>query len=406
MQLLLQNKNHLLLFAMLTVLAFALSACSQDDDDGASPPLVVIGSFTPTAGVPGTMVTIFGTGFGARGTDVKFNGKAASVTSASTNKLTVLIPNDATTGKITVTVNGLTASSTANFTVESPFAITEVSPASGVAGDTVIITGTDFGTTPADISVTINGSDADFEAASDTELRVIVPADATTGKIVVTVKGASVTAADDFTILAPTITSFTPTIGAENVSIMIMGTNFSEVLEENIVTFNGEAGTVTAATKTELTVTMPAGSTTGKVSVQVGPNTATSTQDLTVCNLPELLVAKFEMVSISANNKECSYKVTILNAGGQPLDMTKWVLQTNVAQNADGSNTLPAGGTQLDVIGTLESGQSYEYSNSSNTSEAFATYPYLMLDFQLKVGGSVTECSTENNTVIVPVIME
>ena len=46
--------------------------------------------------------------------------------------------------------------------------------------------------------------------------------------------------------------------------------------------FNGVAAVVTASTSTSITVTVPSGATTGKISVTVGGNTATSADDFTV----------------------------------------------------------------------------------------------------------------------------
>lgn len=167
--------------------------------------------------------------------------------------------------------------------------ITSFTPASGVVGTTVIITGTNFSTTAASNTVTFNGVVATVSAATATQLTVTVPSGATTGKIVVTVDGVSVTSTSDFTVTttttsAPTITSFTPTSGSEGTTVTITGTNFSTTAANNIVSFNGVAATVSAATATQLTVTVPSGATTGKITVTVNTSStiATSADDFTV----------------------------------------------------------------------------------------------------------------------------
>jgi len=173
-------------------------------------------------------------------------------------------------------------------TTPSP-SITSFTPASGVVGTTVIITGTSFSTTAASNNVTFNGIAATVTAASATQLTVTVPTGATTGKIVVTVNSVTATSSSDFTVTTvtssdPTITSFTPTSGVVGTTVTITGTNFSTTTASNTVTFNGVAATVTAATATQLTVTVPTDAATGKITVSVNTSstTATSANDFTV----------------------------------------------------------------------------------------------------------------------------
>lgn len=92
------------------------SACS--DDEGSSNP--VIKSFSPSSGDPGTTVTISGSNFliSTSGNQVTFNGTPATITVASTVELTVIVPVGATTGPISVTANGKTATSANSFTVQ------------------------------------------------------------------------------------------------------------------------------------------------------------------------------------------------------------------------------------------------------------------------------------------------
>jgi len=165
--------------------------------------------------------------------------------------------------------------------------ITSFTPTNGTAGTTVTITGTNFSTTAANNTVAFNGTASTVSAATATQLTVAVPTGATTGKITVKVGDYTATSTADFTVnatssTAPTITSFTPSSGAIGTSITITGTNFSTTAANNTVTINGLAATVTAATATSLTVTIPAGATTGAISVTVNGQTATSSASFTV----------------------------------------------------------------------------------------------------------------------------
>jgi YD repeat-containing protein len=71
-------------------------------------------NFTPQSGPVGQSVTIQGQGFSTTvsSNTVQFNGVAAAVTAATASSLTVTVPFAATTGLISVTVSGQSASST------------------------------------------------------------------------------------------------------------------------------------------------------------------------------------------------------------------------------------------------------------------------------------------------------
>jgi len=66
------------------------------------------------------------------------------------------------------------------------------------------------------------------------------------------------------------IFGFSPAQGIVGQTVVIQGQNFSATPSANTVQFNGTAATVTAATANSLTVTAPAGATTGLISVTVG----------------------------------------------------------------------------------------------------------------------------------------
>jgi uncharacterized delta-60 repeat protein/gliding motility-associated-like protein len=85
-----------------------------------------ISGFTPSSGMVGATVTITGTNFNSVPANniVTFNGVTAVVSSSSISSMTVTVPAAASTGPISVTVGGLTATSVSNFTVIPPPVIT------------------------------------------------------------------------------------------------------------------------------------------------------------------------------------------------------------------------------------------------------------------------------------------
>src|SRR6267154_1313113 len=219
------------------------------------PPPPTITSLSQNAGAVGASITITGTNFGTlQGTStVTFNGTAAAPASAwSTTSITVTVPVGATTGNVVVNVLG-TASNGSPFTVAP--AITSLSQTSGAVGASVTIIGT---------------AAAAASAWSTTSITVLVPVGATTGNVVVTV-GAQVSNGSPFTIvLPPSITSLSQTSGPAGTSINITGTNFGATQGTSTVTFNGiTAAAASAWSPTSITVSVPAGATTGNVVVTV-----------------------------------------------------------------------------------------------------------------------------------------
>jgi len=83
----------------------------------------------------------------------------------------------------------------------------------------------------------------------------------------------------DFTIIpdereAPIITAIEPNRSDIGTTVNLIGTNFSLVPSNNRVRFNGVPATVTGATATTLTVTVPEGTTDGPVSLTIAQLTA------------------------------------------------------------------------------------------------------------------------------------
>ncbi|HYL82632.1 MAG TPA: IPT/TIG domain-containing protein [Candidatus Angelobacter sp.] len=82
------------------------------------------------------------------------------------------------------------------------------------------------------------------------------------------------------------IFSFSPAQGSVGQTVAIQGQNFSATPSANTVKFNGTVATVTAATTNQLTTTVPAGASTGLISVTVGSNTANSATSFNVLAVP------------------------------------------------------------------------------------------------------------------------
>jgi large repetitive protein len=157
--------------------------------------------FSPSSGPVGTSVTLNGTGFtGVSG--VAFKGTSAGYTVNSDSQVTATVPSGASSGPITVSTSGGTATSASNFTVIPPPAITGFSPASGPVGTTVTISGS--GLTGA-TAVAFNGTSATYTVNSDSQVTATVPSGASSGPITVTTGGGTATSTSGFTVTASAV---------------------------------------------------------------------------------------------------------------------------------------------------------------------------------------------------------
>ena len=155
--------------------------------------------------------------------------------------------------------------------------ITSFTPTSGPVGASVVITGTNLtGATAVSFN---NVTATTFTVNSATQITATVPTTATTGPIRVTAPGGMGSSLTNFTIAAPTITSFTPTSGPVGASVVITGTNFTGA---SAVTFNNVTATFTVNSVTQITATVPSTATTGKIKVTTPGGSATSTADFVV----------------------------------------------------------------------------------------------------------------------------
>jgi subtilisin family serine protease len=153
--------------------------------------------------------------------------------------------------------------------------ITSFSPAAGAPGVSVVIQGTNFTGATA---VKLNGTSATFTVNTSTQIMATVPANTTTGPISVTTAAGTATSATSFTV-APRITGFTPASGAVGSSVVISGVNFTDAAD---VMFNGTATRFTIDSAVSITATVPAGATSGKISVMTAAGTATSAANFSV----------------------------------------------------------------------------------------------------------------------------
>ncbi|MGA2174063.1 MAG: IPT/TIG domain-containing protein [Verrucomicrobiota bacterium] len=234
----------------------------------------IITDFAPTLGTSNTAVTIDGLNL-ASATSVTFSGKAATITADTASQLQVYPPVGSGIGTIKVTTAQGNFTTSTNFTNSATPLVTDFFPVLGPVGSTVTIDGLNFAT---GATVTFNGITAASSVVAPTQISATVPSTASTGPIKVTVGASSDTTSSNFTVTtaAPVITGFTPAGGVRGQSVILTGGNFTN-LSNPAVRFNGVAATYqTPTSTTALTATVPAGASSGPVSVTSSGGTGTS----------------------------------------------------------------------------------------------------------------------------------
>jgi pectate lyase len=123
-------------------------------------------------------------------------------------------------------------------------------------------------------------------------------------------------------------------------SVTISGSSFDSAIANDTVQFNGVTAQVTAASPTSLTVTVPLGATTGRITVDVGGRTATSASSFTVtsssggdCTTPPPPSALVGWAAVAGNG------VTTTTGGGSAAPV---VVTTLADLSAAAKGTSPA----------------------------------------------------------------
>ena len=273
-----------------------------------------ITALTPADGVPGTDVTIAGSGF--RGVPVvKFGLVAvapADVSLVSSEELHVPVPATATVGKVTVQTPDGIATSVADFAVPK---VTLISPLQAAGGATVTINGVGLGRTSA---VQFSGASAPTVPAfvSPTSVRAVVPNDATTGALTVVTPTTDLTTA--VLKVLPRIVSFAPLAGLAGSTVTITGSALDGATS---VKFGLAVAPIVSNTRTEIVTTVPAAATTGRITVTTPGGTVTSAVDFGITRIISVLPAQATagtVVTISGTGLVTTSGVTI-NGANAPL---------------------------------------------------------------------------------------
>lgn len=146
--------------------------------------------------------------------------------------------------------------------------VTAIEPAAAGVGSRISLKGSGFGEDKSQIQISFNGTAAVVHEVSDGEILTEVPAGATTGLLLL-IKNEFEKSAGIFTVTDSDI-SLSPSYGPPGTSIAISGKDFGLRKDGSQVQVNGNAATIISWSDSEIIATVPEGTTSGVVNVQIG----------------------------------------------------------------------------------------------------------------------------------------
>jgi hypothetical protein len=256
-------------------------------------PPPVIERLEPTSGPPGTTVQMVGRFF-RPDQIVRLGTVPVEVLSRMPNRWTIRIPQGAASARIGIEVPRVVQVFGPDFRVLAapPLpVISDLAPRSAAPGAEVRIAGENFSPRITENTVTLGNLPVVVRSATPTELLVIVPQGAQTGRFVVRVAGSGEgTAPIDLTIgTGVTIARFAPTIAAPGTRVQIDGTGFQQRTASNRVFIGSTPCRVISASPTTIVFEVPASASGGVLLVDVrGAGRAYSAQPLIVQAAPRI----------------------------------------------------------------------------------------------------------------------
>lgn len=269
------------------------------------------------------------------------NNTAATTTNDWSNQGAAfgVAPGSATISACTGTICGLTPLTVTT----AQLSITSLSPVAGDVGTQVIISGTEFGATQGNSTVTFNGTPAVVSLWGGTAVVVTVPVGATSGNIVVTVGSTSSNGVAFAVTSGPVITGISPTEGFVGAPVAISGINFGGAQGSSTVTFNGLAASVSSWSNSSIGVNVPTGATTGNLIV-TAEGLASNAVPFTVPNIAQIVPSSGPvgtLITIEGSGFGSTQGSGTASINGTPLQVIRWSDTQVMAAVANGTSSGP-----------------------------------------------------------------
>jgi len=251
--------NKILIIALISIVGISsvLTSCENEEEESKDVELL---SFGPMPVARGGELRFIGKNLDKVSSIVlPDNISIANFTSQTSELITLTVPQEAVPGlvKIVHADGEITTKTPIGFS--EPISIANLSPSPIKAGQELTITG-DYLNLVTEVIFTDRVSVTEFVSQSRTQLKLLVPATAQTGKIVVS-NGEEdpilVYSTNELGVVLPAITSITPNPVKAGTAITITGTNLDLVLKA-VFGGNKEVTAFTSKTETQIVLNVPA----------------------------------------------------------------------------------------------------------------------------------------------------
>lgn len=335
-------RNWALLFATICVVGAGLlfTSCEGKEEEDTK---VVLQSFGPMPIARGAELKFIGLNLDkVTAVILPDNITISTFTKKEARLLTLTVPQEAVPGYVVLkTPDGdITTKTTIGFS--EPISIAGLTPATVKAEDELTITG-DYLNLVEEVILTdrVTVTEDDFTSHTRTEIKLVVPAEAQTGKIAVS-NGAEepiiVYSASTLTVTLPAFTTVTPNPVKAGTNLTIAGTNLDLVLS---VKLGGgkviEAANFVSRTATQIVLAVPADTKDGKVILVPASGVEVSTATDLVMVVPTVSVTP----------------VTLKNGQDITVTGTNLDLVDHVIFGGDKQGTIKAGGTATQILVTV-----------------------------------------------------
>lgn len=244
-----------------------LASCEEEGTEvielGTKDPVVSITGISPDYGYVGDEFDVIGENLAGAVDFVKvsISENVAKVLACTDERITVQIPEDATTGKISVDFFDEKLKTDLMLRVLGQPSVETISREWGFVGDLITFTGTELGTKAEDIKMVFGDAkvNAPVTEWSETSFTVQVPIGATSGKISLMVYTKQVnTPVDEFTIRQHAgLTELSPATAYKGAEVTIKGKNFGTTTEGVKVLLGGVEAEVLSCSEEEIKIRIP-----------------------------------------------------------------------------------------------------------------------------------------------------